>query len=46
MDNDSGLAEELLNNGQRCAVSEDASATEDVGQMNEAKTEAKRCTDL
>ncbi|KAK2523290.1 Dnajc21 [Columba guinea] len=41
VDNDSGLAEELLNDGQRCAVSEDASATEDVGQVNEAKTEAK-----
>ncbi|OPJ82465.1 dnaJ homolog subfamily C member 21 isoform X2 [Patagioenas fasciata] len=41
VDNDRGLAEELLNDGQRCAVSEDASATEDVGRVNEAKTEAK-----
>jgi len=43
---DSGSAEELANDSQRCAVSEDAAATEDVGQVNEAKTEAKRCADL
>nr|XP_009942037.1 PREDICTED: dnaJ homolog subfamily C member 21 [Opisthocomus hoazin] len=41
---DSGSAEELANDSQRCAVSEDAAATEDVGQVNEAKTEAKSTT--
>ncbi|KAM6034898.1 dnaJ homolog subfamily C member 21 isoform 2-T2 [Theristicus caerulescens] len=41
VDKDSGSAEELVNDGQRCAVSEDASTTEDVGQVDEAKTEAK-----
>lgn len=46
MDKDSGSVEELVNDGQRCAVSEDASATEDVSQVNEAKTEVKRCADL
>ncbi|XP_074993211.1 dnaJ homolog subfamily C member 21 isoform X1 [Calonectris borealis] len=44
VDKDSGSAEELVNDGQRCAVSEDASATEDVGQVNEAKTEEKSST--
>ncbi|XP_010124521.1 PREDICTED: dnaJ homolog subfamily C member 21-like, partial [Chlamydotis macqueenii] len=44
VDMDSGSAEELVNNGQRCAVSEDASATDDVGQVNEAQTEAKSST--
>ncbi|NXW82561.1 DJC21 protein, partial [Alopecoenas beccarii] len=44
VDNGSGLAEELLNDGQRCAVSEEASTTEDVGQVNEAKSEVKSST--
>ncbi|KAM9590507.1 LOW QUALITY PROTEIN: PDZ domain-containing protein 2-like [Morphnus guianensis] len=46
MDKDSGAPEELVNNGQRCAMSEEASTTDDVSQVNEAKREAKRCTDL
>lgn len=46
MDKDSGSAEELVNDGQRCAVSEDTSATEDVSQVDEARSEAKRCADL
>lgn len=46
MDKDSGSAEELINDDQRCAVPEDTSATEDVGQVNGAKAEAKRCADL
>ncbi|XP_050769338.1 dnaJ homolog subfamily C member 21 isoform X1 [Gymnogyps californianus] len=44
VDKDSGSAEELVNDGQRCAVSEDASTTEDVSQVNEAKSEAKSST--
>ncbi|XP_061325501.1 dnaJ homolog subfamily C member 21 isoform X1 [Pezoporus flaviventris] len=44
VDKDSGSAEELVNDGQRCAVSEDASATEDVSQVNEARSEAKSST--
>ncbi|NXL32083.1 DJC21 protein, partial [Glaucidium brasilianum] len=43
VDKDSGSAEELVD-GQRCAVSEDASTTEDVSQVNEAKSEAKSST--
>ncbi|XP_053910597.1 dnaJ homolog subfamily C member 21 isoform X2 [Cuculus canorus] len=38
---DSGPAEELVNDSQRCAMSEDTNTTEDVSQVNEAKTEAK-----
>ncbi|XP_063996937.1 dnaJ homolog subfamily C member 21 isoform X2 [Pogoniulus pusillus] len=38
---DKDLAEELVNDGQRCAVSEDTSATEGVAQVNEAKSEVK-----
>lgn len=43
---DSGSAEELVNDGQRCAVSEDTSTTDDVGQENETKSEVKRCAEL
>ncbi|XP_055646748.1 dnaJ homolog subfamily C member 21 isoform X1 [Falco peregrinus] len=46
MDKDSGSAEELVNDGQRCAMSEDASATEDVGQVNEATAEVKSSAKL
>lgn len=42
---DKDSAEELVNDGQRCAVSEDTSATEGVAQVNEAKSEVKRCVD-
>ncbi|NXX47640.1 DJC21 protein, partial [Tricholaema leucomelas] len=41
---DKDSAEELVNDGQRCAVSEDTSATEDVAQVNEAKSEVKSST--
>ncbi|XP_010133606.1 PREDICTED: dnaJ homolog subfamily C member 21, partial [Buceros rhinoceros silvestris] len=41
---DSGSAEELVNDGQRCAVSEDTSTTDDVGQENETKSEVKSST--
>ncbi|KAM9509710.1 dnaJ homolog subfamily C member 21 isoform 2-T2 [Guaruba guarouba] len=41
VDKDSGSAEKLVNDGQRCAVSEDASATEDVSQVDETRSEAK-----
>ncbi|KAM4638544.1 dnaJ homolog subfamily C member 21 isoform 2-T2 [Amazona ochrocephala] len=41
VDKDIGSAEELVNDGQRCAVSEDASATEDVSQVDEIRSEAK-----
>ncbi|NXQ98717.1 DJC21 protein, partial [Sagittarius serpentarius] len=41
VDKDSGSAEGLVNDGQRCAVSEDANTTEDVGQVNEAESEVK-----
>ncbi|XP_009068694.1 PREDICTED: dnaJ homolog subfamily C member 21-like, partial [Acanthisitta chloris] len=44
VEKDSGSAEELVNDGQRCAVSEDASATDDVSQENETKSEAKSST--
>ncbi|XP_039947250.1 dnaJ homolog subfamily C member 21 [Hirundo rustica] len=39
MEKDSGSTEELVNDGQRCAVSEDI--TDDVSQGNETKSEAK-----
>lgn len=42
MDKDGGSAEELGNDGQRCAASDDASTTEDLGQV----IEAKRCADV
>ncbi|NWH62509.1 DJC21 protein, partial [Geococcyx californianus] len=41
MDEDNGLAEELVNDGQRSAVSEGASTMEGASQVNEAKTEVK-----
>ncbi|KFO80009.1 DnaJ subfamily C member 21, partial [Cuculus canorus] len=43
---DSGPAEELVNDSQRCAMSEDTNTTEDVSQVNEAKTEAKSSVKL
>ncbi|NXG80113.1 DJC21 protein, partial [Baryphthengus martii] len=43
-DKDSASAEELANDGQRCTVSADMSATEDVGEVNETKSEAKSST--
>ncbi|NWS73717.1 DJC21 protein, partial [Crotophaga sulcirostris] len=46
MDKDNGSAEQLVNDGQRCAVSEDANTTEDASQVNEAKTEAKSSAKL
>uniref|UniRef100_A0A8D2MM31 DnaJ heat shock protein family (Hsp40) member C21 n=1 Tax=Zonotrichia albicollis TaxID=44394 RepID=A0A8D2MM31_ZONAL len=39
MEKDSGLTEELVNDGQRC--SEDTVITDDVSQENETKSEAK-----
>ncbi|KFU86004.1 DnaJ subfamily C member 21, partial [Chaetura pelagica] len=44
VDKDSGSAEELVNDGQRCAEPEDTSTTEDVSQVKEATTEAKSST--
>lgn len=44
MDKHSASAEESVNDGQRCVVSEDASATEDVSQVDEARSEAKSHT--
>ncbi|NWR76212.1 DJC21 protein, partial [Centropus unirufus] len=44
MDKDSSSAEKLVNDGQRCA--EDASATEGVSQVDEAKPEGKSSTKL
>ncbi|NXS18520.1 DJC21 protein, partial [Mystacornis crossleyi] len=41
---DSGSTEELLNDSQRCAVSEDTGITDDVSQENETKSEAKSST--
>lgn len=43
---DSGSTEELLNDSQGCAVSEDTGITDDVSQENETKSEAKRCVGL
>ncbi|NWU84290.1 DJC21 protein, partial [Onychorhynchus coronatus] len=44
MDKDSGSAEELIKDGQGCAVSEDTSTTDDVNQENEIKSEVKSST--
>ncbi|XP_035166605.1 dnaJ homolog subfamily C member 21 isoform X2 [Oxyura jamaicensis] len=41
VDKDSVSAEELVNDGQRCSVSEETSATEDSSQVNEAQSEVK-----
>ncbi|KAM6990913.1 dnaJ homolog subfamily C member 21 [Passerculus sandwichensis] len=41
MEKDSGSTEELVNDGQRCGVSEDTGITDDVSQENETKSEAK-----
>ncbi|EOB03069.1 DnaJ-like protein subfamily C member 21, partial [Anas platyrhynchos] len=38
---DKDTAEELVNDGQRCAVSEERSASEDSSQVNEAQSEVK-----
>lgn len=45
MDKDSGSTEQSVDDDQRCAVSEEASATEDSSQVNEAHSEVKRCAD-
>ncbi|NWI33275.1 DJC21 protein, partial [Sula dactylatra] len=44
VDKDSGSAEELVNEGQRSAVSEDTNTMEDVGQVDEGKTEERSST--
>lgn len=44
MEKDSGSTEELLNDGQRCAVSEDTGIRDDVSQENETKSEEKSST--
>ncbi|XP_071437716.1 dnaJ homolog subfamily C member 21 isoform X2 [Pithys albifrons albifrons] len=41
VDKENGLAEELVNDDQMCAVSVDTSTTDDVSQDNETKSEAK-----
>ncbi|NWZ05338.1 DJC21 protein, partial [Agelaius phoeniceus] len=41
---DGGSTEELVNDGQRCAVSEDTGITDDVSQENETKSEEKSST--
>lgn len=38
---DCGSTEEIVNDGQRCAVSEDTGVPDDVSQENETKSEAK-----
>lgn len=43
---DCGSTEEIVNDGQRCAESEDTGVTDDVSQENETKSEAKRCVVL
>ncbi|NXF05040.1 DJC21 protein, partial [Smithornis capensis] len=43
-DKDSPLAEELINDGQRCGVSEDTSTVDAVSQENEMKSEAESRT--
>ncbi|NXL92591.1 DJC21 protein, partial [Alectura lathami] len=43
-DKDRGSAEDLVNDGQRCAVPEEASAIEDTSQVNDAQSEAKSST--
>ncbi|XP_065596055.1 dnaJ homolog subfamily C member 21 isoform X2 [Cyrtonyx montezumae] len=40
-DKDSGPTEQSVNDDQSCAVSEEASAAEDVSQVNEAQSEVK-----
>lgn len=45
VEKDSGPAEQSVNDNQRCAVTEEASATEDNSQVNEAQSEVKRCAD-
>ncbi|NWY24014.1 DJC21 protein, partial [Pheucticus melanocephalus] len=44
VEKDSGSTEELVNEGQRCAVSEDTGITDDVSQENETKSEPKSST--
>ncbi|OXB66711.1 hypothetical protein ASZ78_013102 [Callipepla squamata] len=44
MDKDSGPAEQSVNDDQRCAVSEEASAAQDVSQANDAQSEVKSST--
>ncbi|XP_023799718.1 dnaJ homolog subfamily C member 21, partial [Cyanistes caeruleus] len=44
MEKDSGSTEELVNDDQRCAVSEDTGITDDVSQENETRSEAKSST--
>lgn len=46
VDKKSGSAEQVVNDGQRCAVSGDTSTTEDVSQVKEAESEVTRCADL
>ncbi|XP_065596056.1 dnaJ homolog subfamily C member 21 isoform X3 [Cyrtonyx montezumae] len=43
-DKDSGPTEQSVNDDQSCAVSEEASAAEDVSQVNEAQSEVKSST--
>ncbi|NXW23121.1 DJC21 protein, partial [Circaetus pectoralis] len=44
VDKQSGSAEEVVNDGQRCAVSGDTSMTEDVSQVKEAESEVTSST--
>ncbi|NXN86079.1 DJC21 protein, partial [Bombycilla garrulus] len=44
LEKDSGSTEELVNDGQGCAMSEDTGMTDDVSQENETKSEAKSST--
>ncbi|NXO63771.1 DJC21 protein, partial [Phainopepla nitens] len=44
LEKDSGSTEELVNDGQGCAVSGDTGITDDVSQENETKSEAKSST--
>ncbi|NXA11797.1 DJC21 protein, partial [Sapayoa aenigma] len=44
MDKDSASAEELVNDGQRCGVSEYTNTTDDVSQEDEMKSEAESST--
>lgn len=46
MEKGSGSTEELVNDGQSCAVSEDTGITDNVSQGNETKSEAKRYVGL
>ncbi|NXA44946.1 DJC21 protein, partial [Nothocercus julius] len=43
-DKDNSSAEELVTDGQKCSASEEMTATEDIGQVNETKNEAKSST--